>query len=111
MNLFYVNDMLCLSLQVHCGPNGQPGIFGSSGCQLGGGSAWTGDGAVDSPLYKSLRSSPPRPEGPAYLFIIGMITADAKHPGCDQSYIGCRGLLFTLENDIYRSSPLTVQLN
>ncbi|KAI4979977.1 hypothetical protein ZWY2020_016730 [Hordeum vulgare] len=26
---------------------------------------------------------------------------DAKHPGCDQSYIGRRELSFTLENDIY----------
>ncbi|PUZ39459.1 hypothetical protein GQ55_9G311800 [Panicum hallii var. hallii] len=26
---------------------------------------------------------------------------DGKHPGCDQSYVGCREFSFTLENDIY----------
>lgn len=30
-----------------------------------------------------------------------LFSVDAKHPGCDQSYIGRRELSFTLENDIY----------
>ena len=26
---------------------------------------------------------------------------DGKHPGCDQSYVGCREFSLTLEDDIY----------
>jgi DNA primase small subunit len=33
--------------------------------------------------------------------LIEFFSVDAKHPGCDQSYIGRRELSFTLENDIY----------
>lgn len=35
------------------------------------------------------------------MYVVILLSADGKHPGCDKSYFGRRELSFTLENDIY----------